>query len=54
MEANEKALKIQILKYKTKYEESERNIEEKQKQIKGFKDQISDLNRQVAEKQYLL
>lgn len=42
------------MKYKTKFEESERNVEEKQKQIKGLKDQISDLNRQIAEKHYLL
>lgn len=41
MEANEKALKMEIVKYKTKYEESERNGEDKQKQIKALKDQIS-------------
>lgn len=54
MEANEKALKMEILKYKTKYEDSERNVEDKQKQIKGLKDQISELNRQMTEKNYLL
>lgn len=32
---------MQILKYKTKYEESQRNLEEKQKQIKNLKDHIS-------------
>lgn len=29
-------------------------MEEKQKQIKNFKEQISDLNRQITEKNYLL
>ncbi len=54
MESNEKTLKLEILKYKTKFEESERNIEEKGKQIKGLKDQITEMNRQLTEKQYLV
>ena len=52
MEANEQALKMDIAKYKARYEESERSVEEKQKQIKSLKDQVSDLTRQMTEKMF--
>ena len=48
IEANEKNLKLEILKYKTKFEESERNLEEKGKELKRMKEQIGDLNRQLT------
>lgn len=41
VEANEKNLKMDIMKYKMKAEEQEKTIEEKNKQIKGLKEEVS-------------
>lgn len=50
VEANEKNLKMDIMKYKMKAEEQEKTIEEKTKQIKALKEEVSELHRQSVEK----
>jgi hypothetical protein len=50
VEANEKNLKMDIMKYKMKAEEQEKTIEEKNKQIKALKEEVSELHRQSVEK----